>query len=249
MYRHEPAPFDLDEVDRLLTTTRSVRRRLDIDRPVPPEVVQKALELAIQAPTSQNHQSWRWVVVTEEKVRLQIAELFRKAWFFNQTRISGRSGRRRHTADIQRLEESVASLVNTIAKVPVLVVPCVMGKPPDIGKIDTDWRRRAARFEREDVRSHARLGEMLASNFYGSIYPAVWSFQLALRSRGLGSTITCMNLMFPRPFAELLQIPDVVTPICVLPVAYTVGTDFKPAQRIPATERTFWNRWGSEEAP
>ncbi|MBF8186913.1 nitroreductase family protein [Nonomuraea sp. K274] len=249
VYLSEPTPFDVAEVDRLLTTTRSVRRRLDVNRPVPAELIQQVLEIAIQAPTSHNQQSWRWLVITDEKVRAKIAELFRMAWYLNQKRISGLSGRRRHAAETHRLEESVASLVDTIAKVPALVVPCVMGRTPDIGRANAEWQKRAAKFERDDIRLQGRIGEMMASNFYGSIYPAVWSFQLALRSRGLGSTITCLNLMFPGPFAEVLGLPTAVTPICMMPVAYTIGTDFRPAKRTPAAERTFWNRWGDEKAP
>ncbi|MGN9836977.1 nitroreductase family protein [Nonomuraea sp. H19] len=240
-------PFDLKEVDRLLATTRSVRRRLDVERPVPPEVVREALELAVQAPTAQNLQHWRWLVITDEKVRLGVSEQFRYGWSLDRFQTGARSRRRRQGPESRRVQDSAASLVELIAKVPVLVVPCMMGRAPDIGRIDADWIGRGYRFG--DLRSQARMGAMLASNFYGSIYPAIWSFQLALRSRGLGSTITCMNLMFPGPFAELLGIPEVVTPICVLPVAYTVGTDFRPAPRVPASERTFWNRWGAEEAP
>ncbi|TDC04031.1 nitroreductase family protein [Nonomuraea longispora] len=240
--------FDLGEVDRLLTTTRSVRRRLDVERPVPAEVVREALELAVQAPTAQNLQHWRWIVITEEKVRLGVAEQFRQARWLDRYR-GTRSRRGRREAESRRLQDSADSVVELIAKVPVLVVPCMVGRPPDIGRIDAEWTGRGYRFDPDDIRSRSRMGAMMASNFYGSIYPAIWSFQLALRSRGLGSTITCMNLMFPGPFAELLGIPEVVTPICVLPVAYTVGTDFRPAPRVPAGERTFWNRWGIEEAP
>lgn len=237
-----PAPFDVLETDRLLTTTRSVRRRLDFERPVPREVIEEALEVAVQAPTANNQQNWRWVVITETAVKEQLAELFDVSWRFHQKEVWTASGRRRNSRQAQRNNDSAAQLARDIARVPVLVVPCVLGRPPDIGAIDTEWLRSRpgdAATARDDV----RIGAMRASIFYGSIFPAVWSFQLALRSRGLGSTITCMHLPFERRVGELLGIPAGVTQVCMVPVAYTVGTDFAPAKRYPAKSRTSWERW------
>ncbi|MFI9008201.1 nitroreductase family protein [Actinosynnema sp. NPDC053489] len=238
------APFDVSETDRLLTTTRSVRRRLDLDRPVPREVIEDALEVAVQAPTANDQQNWRWVVITEQAVKDRLAELFDISWQFHQKEVWTRSGRRRNSVQARRNNESAAALAATIARVPVLVIPCVLGRPPDIGAIDAEWLGQDLASANEGTwRDQVRIGAMRASNFYGSIFPAVWSFQLALRSRGLGSTITNMHLPFERHVGELLGIPAGVTQVCMVPVAYTVGTGFRPARRVPAKERTSWERW------
>jgi nitroreductase len=237
-------PFDVAETDRLLTTTRSVRRRLDLDRPVPREIVEQALEVAVQAPTANDQQNWRWLVVTEQSVKDELAAVVRHAWNFHQREVLTRSGRRRNNAQNQRNNASAATLVDILAQVPVLVIPCVLGRPPDIGAIDEEYVRTAAgRRNLGTWQEDVRLGAMRASNFYGSIFPAVWSFQLALRSRGLGSTITGLHLPFEKHVGALLGIPSGVTQVCMVPVAYTVGTDFRPASRHPAAERTHWERW------
>ena len=234
------APFDLLETDRLLTTTRSVRRRLDLDRPVPREVIEEALEVAVQAPTANDQQNWRWVVVTDPELKGEIARLVAVSWDFHDKEAWTRSGRRRERS--RRNRESAAVLVETLARVPALVIPCVLGRPPDIGEIDRQWLEAQRRKQIEGTEG-VLLGAMRASNFYGSIFPAIWSFQLALRSRGLGSTITCLHVPFERHVGALLGIPAGVTQICLVPVAYTIGTDFRPADRHPAKERTFWERW------
>ncbi|SES40897.1 nitroreductase family protein [Lentzea albida] len=236
-------PFDVLETDRLLTTTRSVRRRLDLDRPVPRAVIEEALEVAVQAPTANDQQNWRWVVLTEQAVKDRLAELFDISWQFHQKEVWTRSGRRRNTPQARKNNDSAAALAETIARVPALVIPCVLGRPPDIGAIDAEWLGATGTRNLGTWQEGVRIGAMRASNFYGSIFPAIWSFQLALRSRGLGSTITCMHLPFERQVGELLGIPAGVTQVCLVPVAYTIGTDFRPAKRVPAKERTSWERW------
>jgi len=236
-------PFDVLETDRLLTTTRSVRRRLDLDRPVPRAVIEEALEVAVQAPTANDQQNWRWVVITEQAVKDRLAELFDISWQFHQKEVWTRSGRRRNNPQARKNNASAAALAETIARVPALVIPCVLGRPPDIGAIDAEWLGATGTRNLGTWQEGVRIGAMRASNFYGSIFPAVWSFQLALRSRGLGSTITCMHLPFERQVGELLGIPAGVTQVCLVPVAYTIGTDFRPAKRVPAKERTSWERW------
>lgn len=237
------APFDVLETDRLLTTTRSVRRRLDLDRPVPREVIEEALEVAVQAPTANDQQNWRWVVITEQAVKDELATLFDISWQFHQKEVWTRSGRRRNSEQARKNNDSAAALAETIARVPVLVIPCVLGRPPDIGAVDAQWLGATGTRNLGTWQEGVRIGAMRASNFYGSIFPAVWSFQLALRSRGLGSTITCMHLPFERHVGELLGIPAGVTQACMVPVAYTIGTQFRPARRVPAKERTSWERW------
>ncbi|GAA3829146.1 nitroreductase family protein [Sphaerisporangium flaviroseum] len=236
-------PFDVAETDRLLTTTRSVRRRLDLDRPVPREVVEEALEVAVQAPTANNHQNWRWLVISDPGVKETIAELMLTSWHFHRNDMWTNAGRRRNDGQARRNYESAQVLTETIAKVPLLVIPCVLGRPPDIEGINAAWDLRMADKVADDPGHMVRHGPMRASIFYGSIFPAIWSFQLALRSRGLGSTITCMLVPHERRLGELLGIPSGVTQVCMIPVAYTIGTEFRPAGRAGAKERTYWERW------
>ncbi len=237
------APFDVTETDRLLTTTRSVRRRLDLDRPVPREVVEEALEVAVQAPTANNHQNWRWLVITDAAVKEKLAELTLTSWQFHRNDMWTNAGRRRNNSQARRNYESAEALVETIVRVPVLVIPCVLGRPPDVTAINAAWDDRMSGKDADDPGHLVQHGWMRASIFYGSIFPAVWSFQLALRSRGLGSTITCMHVPHERQVGELLGIPTGVTQVCMIPVAYTVGTEFRPADRYSAKERTYWERW------
>jgi nitroreductase len=206
--------MDLDTVDHLLSTTRSVRRRLDLTRPVPREVILDCLRLAIQAPTGSNMQRWRWLVVTDPDTRAAIADLYR-----NPPGAGDRAAARREPpADItpqqQRVMDSARYLSEHLHEVPVHVVPCT-----------------------EDAGG--------AAGWAPSIYPAVWSFQLALRSRGLGSVITTAHLFRKEEAAALLGVPDGFVQACLLPVAYYTGDDFKPAIRRPIEELTYWNHWGN----
>lgn len=210
-------PFDLTVTDRLLSTTRSVRKRLDLDRPVPKEVVLDCLRLAVQAPTGSNTQGWRWVVVTDPDKRRELARLYRE----------GGEGYLRASANqamdpqTQRVYASAIHLTETLERVPVHVVPCIKG------------------------RAESTVNAMSAS-IYGSILPAVWSFMLALRSRGLGSAWTTLHLVKEREAAEVLGIPfESVTQVALLPVAYTLGTDFKAASRPPVETVTYWDTWGA----
>jgi nitroreductase len=208
-------PFDITVIDRLLSTTRAVRKRLDLDRPVEREVLMDCLRLAIQAPTGGNRQGWHWVVVTDAGTRAGLADLYRsggEAYF----RAMARS-ERPMTGQQARVMESARHLLDVIDRVPVLVIPCIEGRITDV---------------------------TMAAGFFGSIHPAIWSFQLALRSRGLGSAWTTFHLAHERRAAELLGIPyDEVTQAALLPVAYTTGTDFRPAERRPIEEITHWDSW------
>ena len=209
------APFDLTETDRLLTTTRAVRRRLDLDRPVDPAVVLDCIRIAVQAPTASNSQTWRWVVVTDEAKRHEVARHYAEvgAGYLRQ------AAENEDDPQTRRVYESAVELTDILPRVPVLVIPCMEGR------VDG-----------------APNG--IAASAYGSIMPAAWSFQLALRSRGLGSVWTTLHLFREQEVAELLGIPDDVTQIAMLPVAHTVGTDFRPATRPPVEEITFWDAWG-----
>lgn len=202
-------------MDRLLTTTRAVRRRLDLDRPVDPELVQECIRLAIQAPTASNEQSWRWMVVTDQERRAAIAERYRA----NGQPYLEHAARTAEDEQTRRVYEGALEFCRVLERVPVFVIPCI-------------------------EKSFDASVNGIAASAYGSIMPAAWSFHLALRSRGLGSVWTTLHLFSAAEVAELLGIPDGVTQVALFPVAHTVGTDFEPAARRPAEEITYWDTWG-----
>jgi nitroreductase len=213
-----PAPFDLSQTDRLLSTTRSVRKRLDLARPVPPELILECLRLAVQAPTNSNDQSWRWVVVTDAAKRRELARLYREGGRGYLESAAGQA----LDPQTRRVYESGLVLADNLADVPVHVIPCIEGRAESTANVE------------------------LASR-YGSIIPAAWSFMLALRSRGLGAAWTTLHLIKERRAAELLEIPyESVTQVALLPVAFTTGGDFRPAARPPVENVTYWDSWGAD---
>jgi len=201
-------------LDHVLSTTRSVRKRLDLERPVPREVVLECLRLAIYAPTGGNTQGWRWIVVDDTEQRAQLAALYKRR---AEPYLGG--WRDLMPDKPNAVLDSSDYLAAHMHEVPVLVVPCLLGRLPDAPSTEE------------------------TAGFFGSILPAVWSFQLALRSRGLGSCFTTLHLAYEREAGELLGIPDTVTQAALIPVAYTKGDEFKPAARRPVEEITYWNRW------
>jgi nitroreductase len=213
-------PFDLATTDRLLSTTRAVRKRLDLNRAVPPEVVLDCIRLSQQAPTGSNSQGWRWMVVTDPDKRLALSELYRKAGaeYLSQGKKQAEASGHAQTA---RVLDSANYLVEHLHEVPVHVIPCLKGKLPD------------------------GVPAAMAAGFFGSVFPAIWSFQLALRSRGLGTVITTLHLAFADEAAAILEIPNDITQCALLPVAYTVGDEFKLAERRPPEHITYWNTWKS----
>ncbi|WP_205873076.1 nitroreductase family protein [Mycobacterium camsae] len=209
--------MDIASVDELLTTTRAVRKRLDLTRPVGREVIMECIRLAMQAPTSQNAQDWRWVVVTDPGKRAAIAEIYRSVGADYLVHAEANAT----DPQTQRVYRSALSLTDTLAKVPVHVIPCLLQS------IDESNR-------------------LLAASAWASIIPAGWSFLLALRSRGLGSVWTTMHLAKEREVADLLGIPNTATQAALFPVAYTIGTEFRPAARPPAETITFFDAWGDD---
>ncbi|MGH9114522.1 MAG: nitroreductase family protein [Acidimicrobiales bacterium] len=207
--------MDTAATDHLLSTTRAVRKRLDLDRPVEPEVVIECLRLAVQAPTGSNRQSWRWVVVTDPAKRAELARLYAEG---GADYLKAAAGRERDT-QTRRVYDSALYLTEILRRVPVHVIPCIHGR--------TDSGPNVA-----------------SASLYGSIIPAAWSFMLALRSRGLGSVWTTLHLFREREAAALLAIPDDVTQVALLPVAYATGGGFKPATRPPVEGITYWDTWG-----
>ncbi|MDJ0790527.1 MAG: nitroreductase family protein [Acidimicrobiia bacterium] len=212
-------PFDLSETDRLLTTTRAVRRRLDLERAVERSVILECVEIASQAPTGSNRQGWRWIVVDEPDLKKGLADLYRRGAMGYLTKARA-SAQDRGDAQTVRVFESTLVLADTMQDVPALVIPCIEAPTANRALPATAW-----------------------SGLYGSIFPAIWSFQLALRSRGLGSTLTTLHLQHAQEAAELLGIPNGTMQAALLPVAYTIGTDFKPAARPPAETIVHWNHW------
>jgi nitroreductase len=201
--------LDVDTVDRLLTTTRAVRKRLDLSRPVPAEVITECLRLATQAPTAADVQNWRWVVVTDEATRKAIGEIHQGA---PDTAYVRGLLREAEGAERRRLESAVY-LIDHLHEVPVLVLAYVL--------------------EPEGAQFPPAV-------LYGSIFPAVWSFQLALRSRGLGSTPMYVD---PAEVNQVVGAPAGAHLAALLPVAYYTGESFKPARRRPLEDVVFWQRW------
>ena len=213
-------PENLAVLDHLLTTTRSVRKRLDLTRPVEREVIEQCLEIAAQAPSGSNRQGWHFVVVTDQAKKRRIAELYRQAWYgYNATRrVATGADVTAEERQMQRVISSARYLADQMQDVPLLVIPCIEGRPHDPAPA-----------------SQASL--------YGSILPAAWSLMMALRARGLGSAWTTLHLQHEREIAQLLGIPEDITQAALLPVAYFKGDDFRPAQRKPMRDRTYWNGW------
>lgn len=211
-------------IDELLSTTRSVRKRLDLTRPVEPEVLQECITLAMQAPIPPVLKV-HFVVVTDPSQRAALATLYRKGWdLMASYREQAQATREQAQATeemvfLNKILDSALYLVDHLHEVPVHVIPCIEGRIGD-----------------ESATMQLALG--------GSIFPAAWSFMLAARSRGLGTVITSNHLLFEKEAAELLGIPyEQVTQAALIPVAYTLGTKFRPATRPPLDSVLHLDRW------
>jgi nitroreductase len=209
--------------DEVLTSTRAVRKRLDFDRPVEREVIEECLEIALQAPTGSNNQGWHWVMVTDDDKKAALADIYRTN--FDQYR--GYAATRTYEAGDLRgdqaaaVTDSAGYLSDNFQRVPVMMVPCIMGRLDNASVVG-------------------------GAGAWGSLLPAVWSFMLAARERGLGTAWTTIHLMNDgeQQAAEVLGIPfDTVTQAGLFPIAYTIGTDFKPAKRLPLEPILHWNQW------
>ena len=206
--------FDLEQTDALLNTTRAVRKRLDFERHVPDELILRCIELAEQAPSGGDISSRRWLVVRDQEIKKQLADLYRAAGGSSIIETAEQRSGSDHPK--QKVLESAAHLAANLDRVPALVLATVWGVHDGSGK----------------------------PGLFDSVIQAAWSFCLALRSRGLGSTWTTMHLGKSKEIAELLGIPEGVSQVVLLPVAWTIGTDFKPATRRPASEVVWFDRWG-----
>jgi nitroreductase len=207
--------------DELLTTTRSVRKRLDLDRPVPIELVRECLDVAVQAPTGGNQQTWHWMVVTDAGLRAEIGKYYQQS--FDRYRNSSTYGA---TPEVQsderravqtRVTDSAEYLAERMGDVPVHVIACITAG--------------------EELPASNQAG------LWGSLLPAAWSFQLAARARGLGSAWTTLHLRYEKEISELLGIPSGVRQGVLLPTAYYTGDTFKPATREPLDTVLHLDRW------
>ena len=209
--------MDLATTDKLLTTTRSVRQRLDLTRPVEPEIVERCLEIAVQAPAGGNVCRYHFMIVTDPAKKAAIADWYAQSFAQVYTAPILEERRKTHARDVA----SWIYLVDHLRDVPMLIIPCLEGRP-------------------EDDISIARLG-----GFYGNILPAAWSLMLALRARGIGAAWTTLALRHEKEIAALLGMPANITPAALLPIAYITGGDLRPAKRVPARDRTHWDSWGA----
>jgi len=197
--------------DELLSTTRSVRKRLDLTRPVEPDLIRECIELAAQAPTGGNNQGWHFVVVTDEAKRRQLGEWYAHGWasaYGNADVAVERvpTGDPAYAAATKRVIGSAQYLADHMGEVPVHVIPVIEGRTDNL---PVAWQ----------------------AAIWGSLLPAAWSFMLAARSRGLGTCFTTLHLLQEQAAAELLGLPEHVMQGALIPVAHTLGTDFKPGPR------------------
>lgn len=213
--------IDRQAADHLLTTTRSVRKRIDFDRAVPSELLQECLEIAIQAPTGSNSQGYHFLVVEDVDKKQAIANLYRRAFgkYADVPQVPHFEPGDPRAKQMGGVLRSAAYLNERLHEVPVMLIACVEG-----------------RWEEFSVFHQAAA--------YGSIFPAIWSLVLALRARGVGAAVTTMHLMYEQEAAELLGIPDDITQAALLPIGYYKGETFRRADRIPARDRTYWGDWG-----
>lgn len=209
--------------DEVLTTTRSVRRRLDLDRPVERAVVEECLEIALQAPTGSNSQGWHWVVVEDPARKRAIADVYRENFsvYANNPRSAAYPDGDLRAEQREKITESAVYLTEQLHRVPLMLVPCIEGR---LDKVPL----------------------FAGASAWGSLLPAVWSFMLAARERGLGSAWTTIHLIGDgeRRVAEVLDIPfDSISQGGLFPIAYTIGTDFQPAKRLPLGNVLHWDQW------
>jgi nitroreductase len=209
--------------DELLTTTRSVRKRLDFERAVPLELVRECLEVALQAPSGSNRQTWHWVVVTEPALRQAIGDFYRRA-VAGYLESSGAAGKLYADDPVRapvqrRVGDSVAYLGEHLGEAPVLVIPCLQ------------------------VRGGGALSEGNQAGMWGSLLPAAWSYMLAARARGLGTAWTTLHLEYESEVADLLGLPDDVHQGVLIPTAYYTGETFRPAARRPLDEVLHLDGW------
>lgn len=206
--------------DELLTTTRTVRKRLDLERPVPMELIRECIEIALQGPSGSNRQTWHWLVITDAAKRAAVGEYYRRAV---ESYLAGPGAAGKLHADDpergavqRRVGDSVAYLGERMGQVPVLVIPCLQARNLPAGN---------------------------QSGLWGSILPSAWSYMLAARARGLGTAWTTLHLSYEQEVSELLGLPEDIRQTVLIPTAYSIGTNFKPAPRQPLDDVLHIDGW------
>ena len=207
----------VESLDYFLTTTKQVRRRLDLTQQVPTDVVLECIDLASRAPIGGNLERNRWLLVDDAETRFALADLYarfgRGYLEAGQKQIESMG----NDPTAARVVESSMYLLEHLHEVPLMIIPIKLDRPG------------TSTFEQ--------------ATYWGSVMPGVWSLQLALRARGIGSAWTTLHLQHEEDAAELLGLPASVTQIALLPTAYFTGDDFHPARRRRAQEITYYNRW------
>jgi nitroreductase len=210
--------------DELLSTTRAVRKRLDLERPVPDELIRECVALAMQSPSGSNNMTMQFVVVRDPAIRAAIGDVYRQCYAI-YSQLDGiyigsiDKGSQDANAQQARSASSADFLGEHLGEAPAIVIACTSGRADG-------------------------LPAMMGASLFGNVLPAMWSFMLAARARGLGTCWTTIHLMMEQQIAEIVGIPfDTVQQVCLSPLAYTVGTDFKPAVRPPADSIIHWDRW------
>ena len=209
--------------EELLTTTRAVRERLDLSRPVPRELLEECVAIAVQAPSGSNRWPVQFVIVTEEERRRELGAAYRDVYAaYRESRgYIGKvdKGDPARNAQQQRTALSADHLAENFGRAPAIVLACARGR--------VDGRPAAA-----------------AINLAASVHPAMWSFMLAARLRGLGTCWTGLLQNDEPRTAAIVGIPhDEVTICAVSPVAYAVGTHFRPALRPGPDDVIHWEVW------
>lgn len=206
--------LDISAVD-LLTTTRAVRRRLDLTRPVPREIVMECLRIATRAPNASNRQDWRFVVIDDPEVRATVAHYYRLAYRERRREAAAQGG---GADELSPVERSAEYLAENLSSVPIVVIPCLRPRRP----LDSAAAQATA---------------------WGSILPATWSFMLAARLYGLGTTLTTVHLRYAQEVGAVIGIPAEVIQAGLVPVAYSRSRAPRPAPRAPVEDVVDWNRW------
>ncbi|MFI5507623.1 nitroreductase family protein [Mycobacterium sp. NPDC051804] len=209
------------EIDYLLTSTRSARRVLDLDAPIDFSEIRDCLRIGLHAANGSNQQSWRWLVITDPTIRQSISNLYRSAYL---EKVGGHPIAHLITdrSPEARVLSSTEWLVDNMAHVPMLIIPCYR---PFVPRTEGD-----ASFH--------------LATLYGSIFPAVWNLQLALHTRRYGTCITTLHLRYEKETAALLGIPTGYVQGCLLPVArLRAGHTFGPTPRRPLEEVVAVDGW------